>query len=132
MEVLDEIVLDMDEVDARIKAVNQFKETTIFSEARIMLLMTDPATAAMLMWEGDQAFMGGLGYGWMLNSHAIRSVGQIADSLFRKKQGVRSVIETGAMGFFDEDRDWLKANPMNSFLQIYTLLYQAIIQLGYI
>ena len=67
-----------------------------------MLIFTDAVMAAQLLHSADESVMGGSGYAWILNSDAMKNLGEIAENSHADLEEENfGVLKTGAVGFLE-------------------------------
>lgn len=132
MTIKDELVVDIQDKTDSERLQHRLESTTRDSGARVILVFTDPVLAAQLLHSGDESVMGGSGYAWILNSDAMANIGEIAKNSHADLSSESfGVLKTGAMGFVEEDGEYLKSEPLGSYRSALTLVAMGYIQQGF-
>jgi len=120
--IKDEVVVDSQSDNLQ----KRLESTTKDSGARVILVFADPTLAARLLQAGSQSVMGGSGYAWILNSEAMQNLGEVAkNSHSDLDQNTFGLLKTGAVGFVQEDSEYLSQEPLGTFRAAFVLVAQA-------
>lgn len=75
----------------------------------MLLVFTGTVLASQLLFSGDESVMGGSGYAWILNSSAMKDLGEISRMSHSDEPSEKfGVLKTGAIGFLEEDSDYIE------------------------
>lgn len=131
VQVLDQLVLDSSDIIDETELNYRMQSTTKYSNARVIVVMTESNIAAMALKAGDKSVMGGAGYTWILNSDAMVNIGKV---LKNSNAGLPSetfgVVKTGAIGVLAEDTLYEEFEPMASYIAMLTLIGQAFVEIS--
>lgn len=130
--IWDELVVDIQDKTDSERLQHRLESTTRESGARVILVFTDPVLAAQLLHAGDESVMGGSGYAWLLNSDAMNNIGEIAKHSHADLPSESfGVLKTGAIGFVEEDGEYLRSEPLGTYKSALTLISMGYKYLGF-
>ncbi|OMJ76504.1 hypothetical protein SteCoe_24126 [Stentor coeruleus] len=125
IEVKDQIIFDIDDTLEDDSISYRLQSTTRESGARVILIMSSPNIAVQVLRSADESLMGGVGYAWILNSEAMKHIGE---TLKNSNAGVSAesygVLKSGALGLLATDAIYEIEEPLSTYLSIITLICQ--------
>ncbi|OMJ78302.1 hypothetical protein SteCoe_21897 [Stentor coeruleus] len=130
IEVKDQIILDIDDTLEADSISYRLQSTTRDSGARVIVVMSLPSIAAQVLRAADQSVMGGVGFSWILNSDAMKHIGEtLRDSNAGISTESYGVLKTGAIGLMATDAIHEMEEPLNTYLSVITLACQGFLSI---
>lgn len=128
----DELVVDTEDEELPERLRHRLETTLKRTGSRILLVFTNSLLAAQILHAADLSAMGGVGYGWVLNSDAMRDIEAIAKNSHEDEPAESfGVLKTGLLGFLEEDWASLQSAPLGSLTSVLTLVVQGYQELGF-
>lgn len=125
IEVKDQIIFDIDDTLEAESISYRLHSTTRESGARVIIIMSSPDIAVQVLRSADENLMGGVGYAWILNSDAMKHIGEIMkDSNVGVSAESYGVLKTGALGLLASDALYEIEEPLSTYLSVITLICQ--------
>ena len=131
MTILDEVVLDQDDSSAFSTIYRRLESITRPSGARVVVVITNPTLASILLQAADESVMGGAGYAWILSNSAMSYIGDISRNsnadVAAASFGVR---KTGSIGIMAEDQMSIMQDPLWNLEAVLYAISNAYARLG--
>jgi len=119
--------VDSDDPTLSTRLTHRLESTTKDSGARVILIFSGSVLASQLLFSGDESVMGGSGYAWILNSSAMKDLGEVARMSHADQPTEKfGVLKTGVVGFLEEDADYLEEYDLAMWESVLTLTGQYI------
>lgn len=104
IKLYDEMLLDTNDPQIEKTIYERFEEQKDISEAKIYILLTNSYMASILLNAGEMHELGGSGYGWLLNSNALRGLGESTVNTFQDiDKSFLNILQTGAVGLLKRE-----------------------------
>ena len=105
MSLLDEVILDQDDSSTFSTIYRRLESITRPSGARVVVVITDPILASILLQAADESVMGGAGYAWIFSTSAMTYIGSTSKNSNADVSAASfGVLKTGSIGIMAADQ----------------------------